>query len=63
MEFVVEVLVKVFQKSAAERQASMLDVHEKGRGTCGIFTYDVAVTNRHRFTRWPYGASSPQMFL
>ncbi len=44
MDFVVEVLVQVFQKSPAEATKIMLDVHEKGRGTCGIYTYDVAVT-------------------
>jgi ATP-dependent Clp protease adaptor protein ClpS len=44
MEFVVEVLVAVFGKSAAEAMKIMLDVHKKGAGICGIYTYDIAST-------------------
>jgi ATP-dependent Clp protease adaptor protein ClpS len=44
MEFVVEVLVAVFHKTAAESTKIMLDVHEKGKGIVGAYTYDVAST-------------------
>lgn len=44
MDFVVEVLMKVFQKKAAEAIKIMLDVHRRGAGVCGIYTYDIAVT-------------------
>ena len=44
MEFVVEVLMVVFHKSAAESTRIMLNVHRKGRGLCGIYTRDVAET-------------------
>jgi len=44
MEFVVTVLVKVFQKSAAEATAIMLDVHKKGAGVCGVYTFDSAMS-------------------
>lgn len=44
MEFVVEVLVTIFHKSAAEATKIMLDVHEKGKGVVGIYTYDIAYT-------------------
>jgi ATP-dependent Clp protease adaptor protein ClpS len=44
MEFVVTVLVKVFQKPSAEATAIMLDVHKKGAGTCGVYTFDVAMS-------------------
>ncbi len=44
MEFVVEVLVSIFHKSAAEATKIMLDVHEKGKGVVGIYTYDIAYT-------------------
>ncbi|MCP4137284.1 MAG: ATP-dependent Clp protease adapter ClpS [bacterium] len=44
MEFVVEVLTKVFHMPAAKATQVMLDVHKKGTGTCGVFTRDVAVT-------------------
>jgi ATP-dependent Clp protease adaptor protein ClpS len=44
MDFVVEVLMKVFHKTAAEAIKIMLDVHRKGAGVCGIYAYDIAVT-------------------
>lgn len=48
MDFVVEILTRIFQKSAAEATKIMLDVHKKGRGVCGIYTYDLAVTKTSR---------------
>lgn len=44
MEFVVEVLVTIFNKEATEATRIMLDVHEKGKGVVGIYTYDIAYT-------------------
>jgi ATP-dependent Clp protease adaptor protein ClpS len=44
MEFVVDVLIDVFHKPAAEATRIMLDVHRRGQGICGIFTRDVART-------------------
>lgn len=44
MDFVVEVLVTVFHKTAAEATRIMLDVHRKGKGTCGVYSYDIAAT-------------------
>ena len=48
MDFVVEILTRIFQKSAADATRIMLDVHEKGQGICGIYTYDIAVTKTSR---------------
>jgi len=44
MEFVVEILERVFQKNNLEATNIMLDVHKRGRGICGVYTYDIAVT-------------------
>lgn len=44
MDFVIEVLVAVFHKPAAEAAKIMLDVHKKGSGVCGVYTYDIAAT-------------------
>jgi ATP-dependent Clp protease adaptor protein ClpS len=42
MEFVILVLQKFFNKSFPEAQAIMLEVHTRGFGICGVFTYEVA---------------------
>jgi ATP-dependent Clp protease adaptor protein ClpS len=44
MEFVVEVLQKFFGKSTDEAVAIMLQVHQKGRGVCGVYIQDIAAT-------------------
>lgn len=44
MDFVVEVLIKVFHMPTAKAVQIMLDVHKKGVGVCGVFTFDIAVT-------------------
>ena len=44
MEFVVQVLVGVFKKQVVEATKIMFDVHKKGRGIAGIYSYDVGVT-------------------
>jgi ATP-dependent Clp protease adaptor protein ClpS len=54
MDFVIEVLVSVFHKPAAEATRIMLDVHKKGIGICGVYTYDIAqsrVAQVHRLAR------------
>tara|TARA_R110000868_G_scaffold26347_8_gene101595 strand:+ start:11347 stop:11676 length:330 start_codon:yes stop_codon:yes gene_type:complete len=44
MEFVVEVLVRIFRKSPDEAATIMLHVHQNGVGMCGVYTYEVAET-------------------
>lgn len=44
MEFVVEVLMFVFNKSADDATRIMLNVHKQGVGICGVYTYEVAET-------------------
>ncbi len=44
MEFVVWILQSVFYKTPAEATRLMLDVHNQGKGLCGVFTHDVART-------------------
>jgi ATP-dependent Clp protease adaptor protein ClpS len=44
MEFVVDILVSVFNKSPENAIIIMLNVHRQGIGLCGIYTYDVAET-------------------
>lgn len=44
MEFVINILVSVFNKKLMEAEKIMLDVHEKGKGIAGIYSYDIAIT-------------------
>ncbi len=44
MEFVVEILMHIFHKTIEDATRIMLNVHEKGSGICGIYTYEVAET-------------------
>ena len=44
MEFVVQILESIFHKTPAEAYRIMMQVHTKGRGMCGAYSYDVAET-------------------
>ena len=44
MEFVVEILMLVFKKSPEDAVRIMLNVHHKGIGICGVYTFEVSET-------------------
>ena len=44
MEFVIKILVNVFNKNLIDAEKIMLDVHKKGKGVAGIYSYDIAIT-------------------
>lgn len=44
MEFVVDVLISIFNKSIEEANKIMIDVHKSGNGVAGIYPYDIAVS-------------------
>ena len=44
MEFVVEILMKIFHKGREEAEEIMWTVHEEGRAVCGIYTFEIAQT-------------------
>ena len=44
MEFVLSVLISIFNKEVAEANKIMMDVHERGIGIAGIYPYDIALT-------------------
>jgi ATP-dependent Clp protease adaptor protein ClpS len=54
MEFVIDVLMKIFHKPAREATRIMLDVHRSGSGLCGVYSHDIArtkVSQVHRLAR------------
>lgn len=52
MDFVVHILEKFFQKNASDAQVIMLEVHTKGYGVCGIYTYEVAESKVAKVTKY-----------
>lgn len=44
MEFVVDILESVFSMERTRATQVMLEVHTKGRGICGVFSYEIAET-------------------
>ncbi len=50
MDFVVEVLVSIFHKAPIDATKIMYDVHNKGKGIVGLYTYDIGRTKVSQVT-------------
>ena len=48
MEFVIYILQSIFKKSYEEAKTIMLEVHNKGKGVCGIYSLDIAETKANQ---------------
>ena len=59
MEFVLEVLESVFQKSPAEAYRVMMQVHQQGSGVAGVYPWEVAETKVHTVTKMAKDAGFP----
>ena len=44
MEFVVDILQQIFSMDRTTATRVMLEVHTKGKGVCGVFTFEIAET-------------------
>lgn len=44
MDFVVEVLTGIFHKTSEEAVQIMLQIHEKERAVCGVYSFEIAQT-------------------
>ena len=44
MEFVVDILQQIFSMDRTTAPRVMLEVHTKGKGVCGVFTFEIAET-------------------
>jgi ATP-dependent Clp protease adaptor protein ClpS len=42
MEFVIEALMAIFNHTKAAAEIIMINIHEKGKGTAGVFFYEIA---------------------
>lgn len=59
MDFVVEVLMRVFRKSETEATIIMLQIHNEGYGVCGLYTAEVAETKVDMVHRLAKSAGFP----
>ena len=59
MEFVVQVLETVFQKSPAEAFRIMMQVHTQGAGIAGVYPWEVAETKVDTVTKMARSAGYP----
>ena len=44
MDFVIEVLSKVFRKTEKESTNIMLNIHNNGKDVCGVYTHEISAT-------------------
>jgi ATP-dependent Clp protease adaptor protein ClpS len=61
MEFVVEVLERFFRMDRSAATRVMLEVHMKGKGICGVFTYEIAETKVAQVTTYARDNQHPLM--
>ena len=61
MEFVVDVLERFFRMDRSGATRVMLEVHTKGKGVCGVFTYEIAETKVAQVTSYARDHQHPLM--
>ena len=59
MQFVIDVVESVFQKSPAEAYRIMMQVHLNGRGIAGVYPWEVAETKAATVTTLASDAGHP----
>lgn len=51
IDFVIEVLTKIFGKSFEDAKALMLAVHNEGKAVAGTYSYDIAISKASLATK------------
>ena len=52
MDFVVNLLERFFYLSEEVAITTMLQIHNQGKGVCGVFTHEIAETKVFQVTKW-----------
>ena len=50
MDFVVDILMDIFNKNREDANSLMLTVHRNGRAIVGVYPYDIALTKVNKAT-------------
>lgn len=58
-DFVVHVLEKFFKKVEQEATAIMLEIHNKGSGIAGVYTYEIAETKAYQCNNYAKSSKYP----
>jgi ATP-dependent Clp protease adaptor protein ClpS len=61
MEFVVDVLQGIFGLDRTKATRVMLEVHTRGKGVCGVFTFEIAETKVAQVTSYARQHQHPLM--
>lgn len=61
MEFVVDVLERFFGMNRPQATRVMLEVHMKGKGVCGVFSFEIAETKVAQVTTYARDNQHPLM--
>jgi ATP-dependent Clp protease adaptor protein ClpS len=59
MDFVVELIMKFFQKTLEDAVRIMLNVHHNGSGLCGMYPRDIAETKVMQVNRYARDHAHP----
>jgi ATP-dependent Clp protease adaptor protein ClpS len=44
MDFVIDVLINIFKKTNDEATQITLNIHQKGKDVCGVYSHEIAIT-------------------
>ncbi len=44
VEFVIQILMQIFKKNLDEATSITMNIHDNGKGVCGVYTYEIAET-------------------
>jgi ATP-dependent Clp protease adaptor protein ClpS len=59
MEFVVKVIMQVFNKTDDEAMRIMLKIHNEGMAVCGIFPHEIAETKMNQVLKFAKDEGHP----
>lgn len=61
MDFVIEILVRIYNKTPEDAEKIMLEVHTKGKAVAGIYYIDVASTKIRQTIEYATSSGFPLM--